>query len=105
MMRILTYMLVIFSALQLSAQKLDQAVSESQLIIGQPVVLKYSVVTEKDDTLFFKEKADAIKARSITKTGDLSIEGIEFEITRPFVDTFIFHSKFSLVGKSYDLRE
>lgn len=92
-MRILTYMLVIFSALQLSAQKLDQAVSESQLVIGQPVVLKYTVVTEKDDTLFFKEKADAIKARSITKTGDLSIEGIEFEITRPFVDTFIFHSK------------
>ena len=92
-MRALTYIFIIFTSLQLSAQKLEQSVSESQLIIGQPIVLKYSVITEKNDILFFKEKTDAIQARTVTKTGNLSSQGIEFEIAHPFIDTFIFYSK------------
>ena len=93
MMKQLTYLLVFFCVQNVAGQKLHQKVSESQLVIGQPVELTYSVVTAKDDTVSFKEKADEIEARSITKTGDLSSEGISFEITKPFSDTFLFHAK------------
>ena len=88
-----TYLLFFFSAFNVAAQELSQKVSESQLVIGQPIILSYSVVTEKEDTVLFQEKTDAIEARSVTKTGDLSSDGGEFEITQAFVDTFIFHSK------------
>jgi len=93
MMKQLTYLFVFLASFQVASQELHQKVSESQLVIGQPVVLTYSVLTAKEDTPFFKEKNDVIEARSITQTGDLSSEGIEFEITHPFVDTFIFHAK------------
>ncbi len=94
MMQRFTYLLLFFLAFNVASQELKQKVSESQLVIGQPVVLTYSVLTAKEDTLFFKEKNDVIEARAITKTGDLSTEGIEFEITHPFIDTFIFdHSQ------------
>tara|TARA_R110002072_G_scaffold302709_2_gene487502 strand:- start:11406 stop:12365 length:960 start_codon:yes stop_codon:yes gene_type:complete len=92
MIRYLTYLFALFCSLSVASQKLDQKLSESQLVIGQPIILTYSVVTAKNDTVLFKEKNDIIKVRSITKTGDLSSDGIEFEILHPFVDTFIFHT-------------
>ncbi|MBL1278687.1 MAG: hypothetical protein COA33_000310 [Fluviicola sp.] len=93
MMNKLTYLFSFFIALNVASQELHQEASESQLVIGQSIILTYSVVTAKNDTVLFKEKSDVIEARAITKTGDLSSEGIEFEITHPFIDTFIFQKK------------
>lgn len=70
-------------------QKLNANISESILYIGQPVTITYSISTDKNDSLIFVPKTETIKARAVTKTGNLSSEGVDFEITDEFIDTFI----------------
>lgn len=74
-------------------QRLGANISESVLYIGQPVTITYSLSTEKNDSLIFIPKTETIKAKSVTKTGTLSSEGVDFEITDEFIDTFIIDGK------------
>ena len=69
-------------------QTLNATISQSVLYIGQPVTITYSVKVEKKDSLLFVPKKETIKARSVSKTGALSSEGVDFEITDEFIDTF-----------------
>lgn len=83
-------MLISFSGV---GQKLTATVSESILYIGQPVTITYSVKIDKTDSLIFAPKKETIKARTITKTGNLSTEGVDFELMDDFIDTFIVNGK------------
>jgi len=85
-----TYFVLFFSSLHLYAQELKQQISTNDISIGEPIIISYSVLTDKSDTLLFQPKQDVISARQITKSGQLSSEGIDFEITHPFIDTFVF---------------
>ena len=87
--RALTYSLITLLSLSGFAQKLTTKVSESQLMIGQPITLIYSIKGELNDTIIFAPKADIIKARAITSNGALSTESVDFEIVDDFRDTFI----------------
>jgi len=92
--RISTYLLLFLASSHLFGQELSQQISTNEIVIGEPIIISYSVLTLKNDTLLFQPKQDLIPARSITASGDLSSEGIDFEITHPFIDTFIFdHSQ------------
>ena len=74
-------------------QELNATISESVLYIGQPVTITYSVSVNKNDSLIFVPHKGIIKARSLSKTGALTTEGVEFEITDPFIDTFAVNGK------------
>jgi len=92
--RISTYLWLLLVSSPLFGQELNQQISTQEIVIGEPIIISYSVLTQKNDTLLFQPKQDLIPARSITSSGDLSSEGIDFEITHPFIDTFIFdHSQ------------
>lgn len=69
-------------------------VSDSNILIGQTLVLNYKVKTKIDDSILFVPKTDGITARSTVSNSSLSNEGVEFEITNGFVDTFIFNKDF-----------
>lgn len=72
-----------------AGQSLESKVSQSELLIGQPIIISYEVKFNIDDSIFFSPKQDIIKARSITNSSDLTTVGIDFEITQAFKDTFI----------------
>jgi hypothetical protein len=74
-------------------QTLNATISESVLYIGQPVTITYSVNTEKKDSLIFVPHKESIKARILSKTGTLTTEGADFEITDEFIDTFVIDGK------------
>ena len=93
MMRQLTYIFFTLLCINAYGQKMDAKASESQLMIGQPITLTYTIEVGESDTVLFKPKEDIIEARTITETGSLSSDGINFEITDDFSDTFIVHQK------------
>ncbi len=93
MNRLLTYLFVFFWSSVLLAQELDEKVSESQLMIGQPITLTYSVKINVDDTVIFIPKKDLIEALEVKEGSSLTSEGIEFEIIDEFQDTFIMHNQ------------
>ncbi len=74
-------------------QQLNATISESVLYIGQPITLTYSVIAEKNDSLIFVPHKETIKARSLSKTGTLTTDGVDFEITDEFIDTFAINGK------------
>ncbi|MCH2231217.1 MAG: hypothetical protein MK105_12815 [Crocinitomicaceae bacterium] len=70
-------------------QKLNSTISQDQILIGQPTSISYEVSFGKNDSILFIPKKEILEARAITKSGDLTTTGIEFEITIPFKDTVI----------------
>lgn len=90
MIRFVIYLCVVLISSEVNAQVLHQRVSQSQISIGQPVTINYIVDAKPSDAILFKEKSGTIKARSITESGDLSKEGIDFEIVSDFRDTNLF---------------
>ncbi|MEJ6583759.1 MAG: hypothetical protein QNL61_07225 [Crocinitomicaceae bacterium] len=74
-------------------QTLNATISVSVLYIGQPVTITYSVNTEKKDSLLFVPHKKTIKARILSKTGTLTTEGADFEITDKFIDKFVIDGK------------
>ena len=90
MMKTFIYLIVFFFSISLKAQKLEASISQDKISIGQPIILSYKVQLKKNDTLSFNSQDNAIQARSITESGALSSEGIEFEIVQHFIDTFLF---------------
>ena len=93
MMRHLTYLMCAFLAFTSFGQELKSSVSESQLTIGERIILTYSVDFEVGDSIRFNPKTDIIQSRNTTDESSLSSEGIEFEITEDFKDTFIVENQ------------
>ena len=89
MIKQLPYLLVLIFPLLGFSQKLEVQVSESIILVGQNITLTYTVRTADTDSLLFMPKKETIAAKSISKTGTLTSEGVDFEITDEFIDTFI----------------
>ncbi len=90
MMKYLIYTLAFFgSTFNGFAQQLFEEISQDNILIGEPVSIKYIVKTSLTDTLAFPGKHDAIKARFKDQGGSLTKKGAEFELTEPFRDTII----------------
>lgn len=90
MMKYALYILVFFgSTFNGSSQQLLEEISQDNILIGEPVSIKYIVKTPMSDTLAFPEKQDVIKARFKDQGGSLSKKGAEFEIIELFRDTII----------------
>ena len=88
-MRLIPFLFVFFAHI-CYGQVLNQRVSQSQIGIGQPITINYIVDCNKSDSIFFQENSGTIKARAITESGDLSTEGVDFEIISDFRDTNFF---------------
>ena len=71
------------------SQQLSESTSQDNILIGEPVSIKYIVKTKLTDTLAFAEKLDYIKARFKDGSGSLSKKGAEFELVDAFQDTII----------------
>ena len=100
MIRLIAYIFFLGCVFNAAGQSLESKVSQSELLIGQPIIISYEVKFNKDDSIFFSPKQDIIKARSITNSSDLTTTGIDFEITQAFQDTFIFKDKLKTwIGK------
>ena len=93
MTRLLLYIAFLLPSFYSVGQKLNTAVSQSIVYIVQPITITYSVSTDEKDSILFAPNLDVIKVRSAAKTGSLSSEGIDFEITDAFIDTFIIDGK------------
>ena len=87
MMRFSIYLFLLLISFEVDGQVLHQRISQSQISIGQPVTINYIVDSKPTDTILFNGKSGVIKARSITESGDLSKEGIDFEIVSDFRET------------------
>jgi hypothetical protein len=70
------------------SQQLHEKISQDNILIGEPVSIKYTVRTELTDTLEFTEAVNSIKGR-FKEGGTLSKKGAEFELVEPFRDTVI----------------
>lgn len=68
------------------AQKLSVEASEEKILIGEPIMLTYSVIVGTNSTVDFKPKSDNIPGRS-AEGGTLTTDGFNFEITEAFTDT------------------
>lgn len=88
-MRLIPFLFVFFAHI-CYGQVLNQRVSQSQIGIGQPITINYIVDCKKSDSIFFQENTGTINARAITESGDLSTEGVDFEIISDFRDTNFF---------------
>ena len=90
MMKYAIYLLLFIGSIFTSrAQQLSEEISHDNILIGEPVAIKYIVKTKLTDTLSFSEKQDFIKARFKDQGGSLSKKGAEFELVEPFRDTVI----------------
>lgn len=89
-MKYAIYILLFFaSTFNGRAQQLSEKISHDNILIGEPVSVKYIVKTKLADTLAFTKKIDAIKARFTDEGGSLSKKEAEFELVEPFRDTVI----------------
>ena len=89
MIKQLPYIALLMFPLFGLTQKLEVQVSESIILVGQNITLTYTVRAANTDSLVFSPKKETIPAKSISKTGTLTSEGVDFEITDEFIDTFI----------------
>lgn len=79
---------VLGSIFSSQAQQLLEEISQDNILIGEPVSIRYVLKTKMTDTLAFAEKKDVIKGR-FKNGGSLSQKGAEFEIIGAFHDTII----------------
>lgn len=93
MMRYFIYLLCFVSVFSVKGQELTSSVSDSNVLIGQPILLKYKVKINSTDSILFVPKVNKIKARSTISSSSLSKEGVDFEIITDFADTFIFEKE------------
>lgn len=71
------------------SQQLSESISQDNVLIGEPVSIKYIVKTKLTDTIAFAEKLDYLDGRFKEGGGSLSKKGAEFELVEPFRDTII----------------
>ena len=89
-MKYILYFLLFFgSTFNGLTQQLLEKISQDNILIGEPVSIKYIVKTSLTDTLAFAEKQDVITARLKEQGGSLTKKGAEFEVIEPFQDTII----------------
>lgn len=90
MMKYAIYILLLFgSTFNGLSQQLLEEISQDNILIGEPVTIKYIVKTKLTDTLAFAEKVDVLKARLKDQGSSLSKKSAEFELMEPFWDTVI----------------
>ena len=83
------FLLFIASTFNGRAQQLSEDISQDNILIGEPVSVRYTVKTKLADTLDFAAQKDVIKARFKDEGGSLSKKGAEFELIDAFRDTII----------------
>lgn len=87
--RLITYCLLLIVPISFG-QELRSTISQSQFLIGEPVILSYEIKTASGDSIRFNNLQNEIPARSTAEGSSLSSDGINFEITQPFDDTTKF---------------
>lgn len=70
-------------------QQLSKSISQDNILVGEPVSIKYIVKTKITDTIAFAERMDFIKARLKDGGGTLAKKDAEFELVESFRDTII----------------
>ena len=79
----IAFLLISFSGV---SQKLSSNVSVKKILIGEPIMLTYSVTLDKNGTIDFEEKHDNIIGNT-SGGGTLTKRDAKFEITKAFTDT------------------
>lgn len=76
----------IFLGLTSYGQELTTEASESEILIGEPIMVTYSVLTEKNAEIEFIPREDDITGQEMS-SGVLSTGEVHFEILEAFTDT------------------
>ncbi len=79
----IAFLLISFSGV---SQKLSSNVSVKKILIGEPIMLTYSVTLDKNGTIDFEEEHDNIIGNT-SGGGTLTKRDAKFEITKAFTDT------------------
>src|SRR5690554_131655 len=107
MMKLILHIIVIVLAFSASAQSLKISIDRESVLIGEPVTLTYTVVSEeKIDSLIYFENTSLFPGKNSANTQQ---EGVsvpyELEILSPFVDTsykvnneFVWRGSYQLTG-------
>jgi hypothetical protein len=82
----IAFLLISFSGV---SQKLSSNVSVKKILIGEPIMVTYSVTLDKNGTIDFEEEHDNIIGNT-AGGGTLSKRDAKFEITEAFTDTTKF---------------
>ena len=82
----IAFLLINFSGF---SQKLSSTASVKKILIGEPIMVTYSVVLEKTATIDFQEQRDYIIGNT-SGSGTLTKKDAKFEITEAFTDTTKF---------------
>lgn len=67
-------------------QKLTTTAFEQEILIGEPVMITYSVIAKPSAVIEFKPDSESIKGKELTQ-GVLSSKDYDFEILETFTDT------------------
>lgn len=84
----IAFLLVSFSGL---SQKLSSDASVKKILIGEPIIVNYSVVLDKHASINFKEEHDNLLGESLGN-GTLTKQDAKFEIIEAFTDTTKFQN-------------
>jgi hypothetical protein len=87
----------------LFGQKLSVRISDSTLLIGEPVTITYMVETQKNDSIYFQPAYRKLDASLLTRGGSVSNEKIELEILQDFDTTLRKGKNLQLWKGSYTL--
>lgn len=83
------YIAFLFISFSGISQKLSSNVSVKKILIGEPIMVTYSVVLDKNTTIDFEEEHDNIIGNT-AGGGTLTKKNAQFEITEAFTDTTKF---------------
>lgn len=79
----LIHIAIFFPLLALS-QELNSELSKKELLIGQEVIIEYTIHTQTKDSIEFESFQNSIPVRLTSATGSLSSSATELECLKPF---------------------
>ena len=89
MIKALFYILILGCFFNSSAQPLKSTISQSEVLIGQPITITYQTTLHENDSISFTPKQSIIKARLVTDPSESTATEIDLELLKPFQDTSI----------------
>lgn len=83
-MRLLLIHIICFLPIVASSQKLEVTTNKDEILIGQELVIEYTVQANKSDSILFEPSQQAIGVKTKSVTGTLTSLDYEFEILKNF---------------------
>ena len=83
-MRFLLLHIVFFLSVASSAQKLESTTNKNEILIGQELIIEYTIQIKDKDSILFEPSRQAIGVKTKSVTGSITSLDNEFEILKEF---------------------